>query len=195
MASDPQDCTCAKHCSAGCHKMHTNIEETRKREREYWREQQSRDAARAAAFCTIYECHRRKSPSQLHDPNGLCTICHATQQRNGMLDEPGPCTAHWLCLQQPTRQCSFGRFQNDTNAPHWAPPDCTRPVCGRANHRFCDDHKNGSRGVECLRHRCDQPSLWDEDILLTSGEHQGSPDPAVQGFCSKQCVRKAQSHR
>ena len=130
-----------KHCSASCHDMHANIENIQRCEREYWRERQIVDAARAATMCTTNSCQQRKSPSQLRDPNGLCTNCHATQHRDRMRDGRGPCAAHWHCVQQPTRQCSFGALhRNDSTADHYVPPAhvmiFNRPVCGRINHRF-----------------------------------------------------------
>jgi hypothetical protein len=110
-----------------------------------------------------------------------------------MIVAPGPCTAHWLCVRQPTRSCGFGGFQSEAVEPHRLPPICMRHVCGRANHRFCDDHK--PRGRECLRRGCDQPSLCDEDIIITSGEDKGLPDQNAQYYCSKQCCRLKYSRR
>ena len=153
-----------EYCSVGCHDMHANIEKTQEREREYWRERHIIDAARAATMCTTNSCQQRKSPSQLRNPNGLCTNCHATQHKDRMRDGHGPCAAHWLCVQQPTRQCSFGALhQDDSTVDHYVPPahvmTCNRPVCGRINHRFCERHQSGPRVLQCQSRRCDQPSI------------------------------------
>ena len=188
LVSDRKVCECSAHCSVGCHNMHASSTEAQRREDEHRRKQQFRDAERAATVCTTDGCQQRKSPSQLRDPNDMITNCHAAQYRDGMRADRGPCEAHWLCLRQPTRQCSFGALYRDAStANHYMPPahvmTCDRLVCGRINHRFCGRHQ----GLLCQARHCDQPSVWDEDIRLPSGRDQGRPDPTLQGFCSVRC--------